>query len=167
MDDLKERLRKVEGSVEYGADPGGTVTCWHRNPDGPEAVARIEALEQRVSELEEALTRISTMSDAEHPQREARRALMTSEWRPIETAPKDGSEFDAWAVWLDTGKGERVPNVHWGRGYIAFESERGELEGWLAAEWGIDGCEGLMHPEDQRLTHWQPLPAPPKPATNR
>jgi hypothetical protein len=55
MDDLKERLRKVEGSVEYGADPGGTVTCWHRNPDGPEASARIEALEQRVSELEEAL----------------------------------------------------------------------------------------------------------------
>jgi hypothetical protein len=55
MDDLKERLRKVEGSVEYGADPGGTVTCWHRNPDGPEALSRIEALEQRVSELEEAL----------------------------------------------------------------------------------------------------------------
>jgi exonuclease VII small subunit len=55
MDDLKERLRKVEGSVKYGADPGGTVTCWHRNPDGPEASARIEALEQRVSELEEAL----------------------------------------------------------------------------------------------------------------
>jgi hypothetical protein len=56
MDDLKERLRKVEGSVEYGADPGGTVTCWHRNPDGPEAAARIEVLEQRVSELEEALS---------------------------------------------------------------------------------------------------------------
>ena len=51
MDDLKERLRKVEGSVEYGADPGGTVTCWHRNPDGPEAATYIEALEQRVSEL--------------------------------------------------------------------------------------------------------------------
>jgi hypothetical protein len=55
MDDLKERLLKVEGSVEYSADPGGTVTCWHRNPDGPEALARIEALEQHVSELEEAL----------------------------------------------------------------------------------------------------------------
>jgi hypothetical protein len=55
MDDLKERLRKVEGSVEYGADPGGTVTCWHRNPDGPEAAAYIEALEQHVSALEEAL----------------------------------------------------------------------------------------------------------------
>jgi hypothetical protein len=56
MDALKERLLKVEGSVEYGADPGGTVTCWHRNPDGPEALARIEALEQHVSELEEALS---------------------------------------------------------------------------------------------------------------
>jgi hypothetical protein len=54
-DDLKERLRKVEGSVEYGADPGGTVTCWHRNPDGLEALAHIEALEQHVSELVEAL----------------------------------------------------------------------------------------------------------------
>jgi hypothetical protein len=167
MDDLKERLRARR--VPVMASAGLYEYKVNERPDSlcTEAATYIEALEQRVSELEEALTRISTMSDAEHPQREARRALMTSEWRPIETAPKDGSEFDAWAVWLDTGKGERVPNVHWGRGYIAFESERGELEGWLAAEWGIDGCEGLMDPQDQRLTHWQPLPAPPKPATNR
>jgi hypothetical protein len=162
MDDLKERLR---ADAEWCAERVA-VTPRQIGRDCEEALTYIKALEQRVSELEEALTRISMMSDAEHPQREARRALMTSEWRPIETAPKDGSEFDAWAVWLDTGKGERVPNVHWGRGCIAFESEC-ELEGWLAAEWGIDGCEGLMDPQDQRLTHWQPLPAPPKSATNR
>jgi hypothetical protein len=66
MDDLKERLRKVEGSVKYGADPGGTVTCWHRNPDGPEALSRIEALEQRVSELEEALSEVVTLLEGWH-----------------------------------------------------------------------------------------------------
>ena len=37
-DDLKQRLRKVEGGNHYGA------TVWYKNPDGPEAADRIEKL---------------------------------------------------------------------------------------------------------------------------
>jgi hypothetical protein len=38
-DDLKQRLRKVEGGNHYGA------TVWYKNPDGPEAADQIEKLE--------------------------------------------------------------------------------------------------------------------------
>lgn len=53
MDDLEERLRKVECS-RY-VQPDEVTTCWHRNPDGPEAADRIrtyrEALE-RIAEVD-------------------------------------------------------------------------------------------------------------------
>lgn len=42
MDDLLQRLRKVE------PDAPGERTRWYRNPDGPEAADRIEALEQEL-----------------------------------------------------------------------------------------------------------------------
>jgi hypothetical protein len=38
-DDLKSRLRKLEGGDKYGS------TVWYRNPDGPEAADYIEKLE--------------------------------------------------------------------------------------------------------------------------
>ena len=47
MDDLLNRLRAVD-------PPGGNEhsTRWHRNPDGPEAADRIEALEAEVERLQ-------------------------------------------------------------------------------------------------------------------
>lgn len=44
-DDLVKRLRKVE------PDAPGERTRWHRNPDGPEAADRIEALEKALIEM--------------------------------------------------------------------------------------------------------------------
>ena len=44
-DDLVKRLRKVE------PDAPGERTRWYRNPDGPEAADRIEALEQALHEI--------------------------------------------------------------------------------------------------------------------
>jgi len=41
---IVEKLLVVEGSSEWGNVPGAPTTCWHRNPDGPEAAAHIEAL---------------------------------------------------------------------------------------------------------------------------
>lgn len=60
------------------------------------------------------------------------------EWRPIDTAPKDGSEFLAWA-------------------------ESGE-DYWVA-RWDHDQADWVERGEGMtlhwRLSHWQPLPAPP------
>ena len=44
-DDLVKRLRKVE------PDAPGERTRWHRNPDGPEAADRIEALEAALRDI--------------------------------------------------------------------------------------------------------------------
>lgn len=58
-------------------------------------------------------------------------------WRPIESAPKNGGAvLVSWIDW----KGDRCINLGW----------PGE-DGWL--------------PYDRNLTHWLPLPAPPKVAT--
>lgn len=48
-------LTKVEGSNEWGNAPGSLSTCWHRNPDGPAAVARIKELVEERGGLREAL----------------------------------------------------------------------------------------------------------------
>jgi hypothetical protein len=75
MDDLKERLRSTESPFATAEKMARRMGCDFvlndfgksvvraakgtgrlRNPDGPEAAAYIEALEQRVSELEEALS---------------------------------------------------------------------------------------------------------------
>lgn len=84
-----------------------------------------------------------------------------SEWQPIETAPKDGTEILAWRA--DCG----VLLVR----YMCMEdflTER-ELEGhdeettfqddWWCADF-VTGCrlEGSVVP-----THWMPLPTPPAP----
>lgn len=42
---LKERLVAVESSQDDGFNPTHATTNWYRNPDGPEALARIEVLE--------------------------------------------------------------------------------------------------------------------------
>lgn len=82
-------------------------------------------------------------------------------WQTIDSAPKDGTVIDLWVVWKDDGEGKRVADAEWGRGYIAFESERGEKEGWIAEAWGIDGSQGAMDTDELVATHWMPLPEPP------
>ncbi len=52
MDDIAERLRKVE------PDAPGERTRWYRNPDGPEAADRIDALEAENKALREDAKRI-------------------------------------------------------------------------------------------------------------
>ena len=72
-----------------------------------------------------------------------------SEWKPIETAPKDGTEFvafcedgDFWLIrWCPNDKEK---NMGWKRGAFCA---------------GIDVGETVVIP---CLTHWQPLPPPPE-----
>ena len=64
-------------------------------------------------------------------------------WRPIETAPKDGTHILGW-------DGNTQTTVKWwqwhgGRGY------------WDLVEWGAYAEDGEGNP-----THWMPLPDPPK-----
>lgn len=60
MEDLKARLRKVESSREYAG--ANVTTNWHRNPDGPEAADRIEALEALLGECRLQLEHLDARS---------------------------------------------------------------------------------------------------------
>ena len=58
---LVERLLKVEsGNADFVT---GLCTNWHRNPDGPEAAAAIEAQAARIAELEGGLKPFATRCD--------------------------------------------------------------------------------------------------------
>jgi hypothetical protein len=76
-----------------------------------------------------------------------------SEWQDIKTAPKDGSTFLAFDA--DDGGGIYCGVVAC-RWMHADEDDEWESE-WIVSEVGGDselhGCN---------LTHWMPLPAPPK-----
>lgn len=78
-----------------------------------------------------------------------------SEWMDIETAPRDGTEFDAW-----TEGGYRLTDVKWGSDdywsgapcFLVYRRDNDEphRDMWQDAE------------EWTRLTHWMPLPNPPE-----
>lgn len=64
-----------------------------------------------------------------------------ADWQPIETAPRDGTEFIA--CWQPEGYDYQLVNADtywWGRGECFISHEAGRIE----------------------PTHWMPLPAPPK-----
>lgn len=75
-----------------------------------------------------------------------------SEWRPIETAPKDGTRFRARRIAAEIVNGSRQRTrriTWWGK------ASHVPLYGW---------CHG-QHWEDVTLwepTHWVPLPDPPE-----
>ncbi len=64
-------------------------------------------------------------------------------WRPIETAPKDGTRI--LATWDETWRNDR-PHIE--------VCEAGEEGGWF---YGYYGDAPAIPP-----THWMPLPEPPK-----
>ena len=75
-----------------------------------------------------------------------------SEWQPIETAPKDGTEFQAWVVLKDrTAGGFWEPKCRF--------NEHGAFEIFGRVDYDEDGWDCFLHLEP---THWMPLPEPPK-----
>lgn len=73
-----------------------------------------------------------------------------SEWKPIETAPRDGTPI--LVARLDKAFG-------WVRGWSRWSGACG-IYGWVShGFFDVPGCLGLAHP-----THWMPLPAPPEAA---
>lgn len=100
-------------------------------------------------------------ADAYELFREAVAALSPQEgWRPIETAPKDGTKIDL----LFPGVRGRTINCFWHQGSI--HPEGGWF--WVTPTWGD---KGKLLPEDDWFwnccpsmepTHWMPQPAPPQ-----
>lgn len=82
-----------------------------------------------------------------------------SEWQPIETAPKDGTE-------IILRKGDRVTSgawIEWSETSTEFHGTTGawlgEVEQDSGANWASwDG--GFL--EEDEPTNWMPLPEPPK-----
>ena len=83
---------------------------------------------------------------------------MSMEWKPIETAPRDGEPIivaaggykPVLARWRDFDN----PLVHW-RSDVPQEKRREIMEGdWRHA---LDTARRLSYPP----THWMPLPEPP------
>lgn len=79
--------------------------------------------------------------------REAEQALNPDPWRPIATAPKDGTLIDVVA------EGQRCTDVRWGE---SDDPQRNAGEkGWMALD-DIVGWYSL-----RAVTHWMPRPGKP------
>lgn len=80
-------------------------------------------------------------------------------WQLSNTAPQDGTEFDAWGCLLpDDGKGkrpgqenERLVNVRWGKRDSDYVRPR--------IGWCYTGSDGWLWACE--ITHWMPIPKPP------
>jgi len=76
------------------------------------------------------------------------RADLVPQWQPIETAPRDGTDFMVW-------NGEVMTLSTWGK------TAHVPIYGWLQIAWADPEDADLMYPQP---THWMPRPNPP-PAT--
>jgi hypothetical protein len=71
------------------------------------------------------------------------------DWQPIETAPKDGAEFQAWVDYR--GRGIWEPRCRY--------DDNGAFQIWQRVDYD---CEGWDTDSYAFPTHWMPLPEPPK-----
>jgi hypothetical protein len=73
-------------------------------------------------------------------------------WKPIETAPKDGTSIDLWVVDAKISHEKRVTGCHWDaeeRGFCSCEYYDGKTRRFRVE---------LYYGEP---THWMPIPPPP------
>jgi hypothetical protein len=88
-----------------------------------------------------------------------------SAWQPIETAPKDGTYIDVWAVpfsiragkLIPNGDGDRITKVYWAQPY--YGDDRKWDDQWV--HWEGPWREPI-ETETYSITHWMPIPEPPK-----
>jgi len=79
-------------------------------------------------------------------------------WRPIKTAPKDGTVVDLWKVAPDGIHGRRVPDALWddNRSFNGGIGRVAQPDAWVHA-----GHRGMIHLDGGRFSHWMPPPTPP------
>ena len=77
---------------------------------------------------------------------------MNNTWQPIETAPKDGTVIDFWSIWerYKNPDGKRICGVKW------------DIDKKLWVLTSLTGDPPLRLLDGVILTHWMPLPEPPK-----
>lgn len=75
-----------------------------------------------------------------------------TDWKPIESAPRDGTEFQAWIMPEESDGGYWEPKAR-------FNPDSEVFELWGRVDYDQDGwdCYHWLHP-----THWMPLPPPPQ-----
>lgn len=81
-----------------------------------------------------------------------------SNWQPVETAPKDGTDID---VWVDASVAVfscRRPDVKWESGRWVEWNARCDDYQPVEEDWS--GTDGVRH--WVKVTHWMPTPEPPK-----
>lgn len=89
---------------------------------------------------------------------------MTSDWQPIDSAPRDGTKID---VWRD---GKRYCDVFWSFSRNAATGEALVDPVWDG--WAQEGSVGMSYTPNyidyghenwkrREPTHWMPLPQPP------
>lgn len=138
---------------------GSIVEVWNRraiNSAMPPDVARlVDAAIRSADYISERLVagKRPTISDTEDLRNHVRKlatalrlsaASLTGGWRPMESAPKDGTEFQAWTnAW--------EPRCR-------FNPETGAFEIWGRVDYDMDGWDTYPH---LIPTHWQHLPASP------
>ncbi len=112
--------------------------------------------EKIVEAVAEAIKAADPCCDDNWDYRDEARAAITADqaaaWQPIETAPKDGSEI----ILGCAGK-----NGWSGAGFYHDGSQCKRSDGgWF----GEDDRNNLLIAKDIDVTHWMPLPPPPKEA---
>jgi hypothetical protein len=69
-------------------------------------------------------------------------------WRPIETAPRDGTTLDLWAYFPEHDKARRIADAFWNTEENA---------------WQLGGFNSKQFSYPPTISHWMPLPAAPPP----
>lgn len=85
------------------------------------------------------------------------------EWQPIETAPKDGSLFLCWVSAVRYGETDEGQPYQQDASQVDFCSWRNGPRD-LPDHGYFDPCCGQIG-DSQDVTHWMPLPPPPKEQT--
>lgn len=127
--------------------------------DTPDGIAHWRANEARcLAEADAAIAALSTKQEGGECDAGASPLPSTAGWRPMASAPKEGTE-----IWAYTSEGEQRV-VHWEEAWGPSSDDPGHDAGW-ASDCGstYPGCfyRGQQPAIDQPI-RWRPLPASPE-----